>query len=61
MNDLKAIHPGEVLLEDFMKPLGLTQYRVAKDVGSFTRQNQPNCARKAFDYSRYSTSSCPVF
>ena len=24
---------GEVLLEDFMKPLGLTQYRLAKDIG----------------------------
>jgi len=30
---LSPIHPGEVLLEDFMKPLGLTQYRVAKDIG----------------------------
>ena len=30
---LPPIHPGEVLLEDFMKPLGLSQYRVAKDMG----------------------------
>jgi addiction module HigA family antidote len=30
---LSPIHPGEVLLEDFMKPLGLTQYRLAHDVG----------------------------
>jgi len=28
-----AIHPGEVLLEDFLKPLGLSQYRLAKDIG----------------------------
>ena len=27
------IHPGEVLLEDFIKPLSLTQYRVALDIG----------------------------
>ena len=27
---LAPVHPGEVLLEDFLKPLGLTQYRVAK-------------------------------
>lgn len=33
MERLPPIHPGEVLLEDFMKPLGLTQYRVAKDIG----------------------------
>jgi addiction module HigA family antidote len=30
---LSPIHPGEVLLEDFMKPLGITQYRLAKDIG----------------------------
>ena len=30
---LSPIHPGEVLLEDFMKPLGQTQYRLAQDIG----------------------------
>jgi len=30
---LPPIHPGEVLLEDFMKPLGLSQYRLAHDLG----------------------------
>jgi antitoxin HigA-1 len=30
---LSPIHPGEVLLEDFMKLLGLSQYRLAKDIG----------------------------
>lgn len=29
---LSPIHPGEVLLEDFMKPLELTQYRLAQDI-----------------------------
>ena len=27
------IHPGEVLLEDFLRPMGITQYRVAKETG----------------------------
>jgi len=27
---LAAVHPGEVLLEEFIKPLGITQYRLAK-------------------------------
>ena len=27
------IHPGEILLEDFLKPLGITQYRLAKEIG----------------------------
>lgn len=29
---LKPIHPGEILREEFMKPLSLTQYRLAKDI-----------------------------
>lgn len=33
MEKLPPIHPGEILLEDFMKPLGLSSYRVAKDIG----------------------------
>jgi addiction module antidote protein, HigA family len=33
MKRLTPVHPGEVLLEDFMKPNGLTAYRVAKDIG----------------------------
>jgi addiction module HigA family antidote len=33
MDRLPPIHPGEVLWEDFMKPLRLSQYRVAKDIG----------------------------
>jgi addiction module HigA family antidote len=32
-NTLTPIHPGETLLEDFMKPFGLSQYRLAKDIG----------------------------
>jgi antitoxin HigA-1 len=26
------VHPGEILLKEFLKPLGLTQYRLAKDI-----------------------------
>jgi addiction module HigA family antidote len=33
MKKLPPVHPGEVLLEDFMKPNGLSAYRVAKDIG----------------------------
>ena len=32
-NSLSPIHPGEILLEDFMKPLELSQYRLAHDIG----------------------------
>ena len=33
MRDLPPIHPGEQLREEFMKPLGITSYRLAKDIG----------------------------
>ena len=26
------VHPGEILLEEFLKPLGMSQYRLAKDL-----------------------------
>lgn len=29
---LTPIHPGEVLLSDFLEPLGLSQYRLAQDI-----------------------------
>jgi addiction module HigA family antidote len=29
---LAPVHPGEVLLEDFLEPLELSQYRLAKDI-----------------------------
>ena len=30
---LTPIHPGEILLEEFLKPMGITQYRLAKEIG----------------------------
>ena len=33
MKKLENIHPGEVLLEEFMKPLKITAYRLSKDLG----------------------------
>ena len=29
---LAPIHPGEILMEEFLKPLGISQYRLAKDI-----------------------------
>lgn len=31
-NKLSPIHPGEILLEEFLEPMGISQYRLAKDV-----------------------------
>ena len=32
MAELKPVFPGEMLQEEFLKPLGLTPYRLAKDI-----------------------------
>jgi addiction module HigA family antidote len=29
---LPPVHPGEILDEDFLKPMGISQYRLAKDI-----------------------------
>ena len=33
MKKLKPVIPGELLLEEFLKPMGLSQYRLAKAIG----------------------------
>jgi addiction module HigA family antidote len=33
MNKLKPITPGEILLEEFLKPMEISQYRLSKEVG----------------------------
>ena len=29
---MTPVHPGEILLEEFLEPLGISQYRLAKDI-----------------------------
>ena len=31
-NKYPPIHPGEILLEEFLEPMGISQYRIAKDI-----------------------------
>ena len=33
MLKLKPVTPGELLLEEFLKPMGISQYRLAKEIG----------------------------
>lgn len=33
MSKLEPVTPGEILLEEFLKPMGLSQYRLAKEIG----------------------------
>lgn len=32
MSKLNPVTPGELLLEEFLKPMGITQYRLAKEI-----------------------------
>jgi len=36
--DFPPIHPGEILLTEFLEPMGITQYRLAKDIGVTPRR-----------------------
>jgi addiction module HigA family antidote len=44
--DLPPVHPGEILLEDFLKPMGITRYRLAKSIGVSQRRVDEICAGK---------------
>ena len=36
--DFSPIHPGEILITEFLEPMGITQYRLAKDIGVTARR-----------------------
>ena len=36
--NLPPIHPGEILLEEFLRPMGISQYRLAKDISVSPRR-----------------------
>jgi len=68
MDKLPPVHPGEVLIEDFMKPLGLSQYRVAKDIGvptlrisQIVRGQRSITADTALRLARYFGTSAAVW
>jgi addiction module HigA family antidote len=33
MRDYPPIHPGEILQEEFLEPMDISQYRLAQDIG----------------------------
>ena len=44
--DLPPVHPGEILIEDFLKPMGISRYRLAKSIGVPQRRIDEICAGK---------------
>lgn len=60
MTKLKNIHPGEILLEEFLLPLNITAYRLAKDVeipqtriSEILKGNRRVTADTALRFSKY--------
>ena len=58
--DFKPIHPGEILLEEFLKPMEITQYRLAKSIsvpqrriGEIVQGKRSITADTALRLSRY--------
>ena len=65
---LPTVTPGEVLSEEFLKPLGLTEYRLSKDIGVSPRRiNEIVHGRRAitvdtaYRFSRYFGTSVEVW
>lgn len=46
MKKLNNVHPGDILLEDFLKPMGLSQNALARAIGVSPRRINEICHRK---------------
>lgn len=60
MEKIKNIHPGEILLEEFLIPLSISAYRLSKDIGipqtrisEIVKGNRRITADTALRLSRY--------
>lgn len=60
MGKIPLITPGEILFEEFLKPMGITAYRLAKDtnipatrVSQILKGNRKITADTALRFSRY--------
>ena len=60
MRDFPPTHPGEILLEEFLKPMGISQYKLAQDIhvpamriNKICRQERGISADTALRLARY--------
>ena len=65
---LRPVHPGDILLRDFMQPLKLSSYRLAKELGvtapsinEIVRRRRAVTAEMALRFSRYFGTSAEVW
>jgi len=64
MSKIKKIHPGEILKKEFLKPLDITMYRLAKDINvpairisEIVRGNRAITADTALRLAKYFNNS----
>lgn len=55
---LHNVHPGEMLLEEFLKPMDISQNALARAIDVPPPAHQRNCSWQACDLGRYGTASC---
>ena len=65
---LRPVHPGDVLLHDFMQPLKLSSYKLAKELGvtaptvnEIVRRRRAVTAEMALRLSRYFATTAQVW
>ncbi|TLY65764.1 MAG: HigA family addiction module antidote protein [Gammaproteobacteria bacterium] len=65
---LRPVHPGDILLHDFMRPLKLSSYKVAKELGvaaptvnEIVRRRRAITAEMALRLSRYFGTSAQLW
>ncbi len=65
---LNPVHPGDILREDFMTPLGLSHYRLATDIGvsplrisEIVRRKRADTADTAMRLARYFGTSAGIW
>lgn len=63
-NSIKNIHPGEILLNDFLLPMGISQSQLARDIGvpphrinAIVRGQRPMTADSAVRLAHYFSTS----
>lgn len=66
--NLRPVHPGDILLRDFMQPLRLSSYRVARELGvaaptvnEIVRRRRAITAEMALRLSRYFGTSAQLW
>jgi addiction module HigA family antidote len=65
---LHPVHPGDILKHEFLEPLGLSAYRVAKDIGvslptvsDIVRRRRAVTAEMALRFARYFGTSAQLW